>query len=176
MKIAVYLGSAYGKDPAFKQTAIDVGRWIAKNGHTLVYGGAKVGMMGELARSCKKYGGTVIGVLPKFMTDIEKQELSIDELILTETMSERRLKMIELSDYFVALPGGIGTLDELSEVITNLRLHLISGKMILVNTNGYYEALKSFFEKMVEEGFYEPEEMEYIRFVNSVEEIGGIIC
>ncbi len=175
MKIAVYLGSANGRDPIYVQTAIATGHWIADHNHTLVYGGAKVGMMGELARACKAHGGKVIGVIPSFMMAIEKQEASLDECIVTQTMSERRNRMMELADSFVVLPGGMGTLDELSEVISNLRLHLLTGDIFIVNPNGYYDALQSFFQSMMQEGFYDEEDAKHIHFVKDVEEIGGWI-
>lgn len=168
MKIAVYLGSSYGRQPAFKDAARQLGRLIARNEDTLIYGGASVGLMNELAQGALEQGGNVIGVMPRFMIDVNKQRNDLNELIVCKTMSERRNKMKELADGYIALPGGPGTLDEISEIISDSRLHLVQGRIALLSLNGYYAPLKKQFDDMVSNGFMEP--MDNLLFARTVRE------
>ena len=118
MNITVYLGASRGNSPALEQAVRALGAWIGESGNSLVYGGSKSGLMGVLAESTLHAGGRVTGVEPQFFIDAELQYDAIDELIVTETMAERRTKMIELGDAFIAMPGGTGTLEEISEVMS----------------------------------------------------------
>ena len=110
MNITVYCGASGGNDPGYTEAARTLGRWIGHNGHRLVYGGGKVGMMGAVADAVLESGGKVTGVIPRFMMEKDLGHRGIDEMIVVETMGERKLKMIELGDCFLALPGGSGTL------------------------------------------------------------------
>ena len=153
MNIAVYCGSGCGNDPRFIEAARTLGRWIGENGHTLVYGGAGKGLMGELADAVLKAGGRVIGVLPGIRLIQERKHIGLTEYIETSTMAERKTKMIELADAFAALPGGIGTLDEITEVMTLISLGIIKGPVVLYDTDGYYQPLKSVLDNMINKEF-----------------------
>ena len=122
MNITVYLGANLGTDPALPQAVQQLGRWIGESGNALVYGGSKSGLMGLLADSVLAAGGRVTGVEPKCFLDAELQHEGLTELIVTEDISARKTKMIELGDAFIAFPGGTGTLEEITEVISKLSL------------------------------------------------------
>ena len=175
MNITVYLGANRGNSPTLEQAVRELGTWIGKNGHALVYGGSKSGLMGVLAESTLAAGGRVTGVEPQFFIDAELQYDAIDELIVTETMAERRTKMIELGDAFIAMPGGTGTLEEIAEVASKLSLGHLDAPCIFYNLNGYYDDLESFFEHMIDCGLSTPERQRRIHFARSLEEIGTLI-
>ena len=122
MNITVYLGASVGNDPAFLPAVQELGNWIGANGHALVYGGSKSGLMGALADSVLEAGGHVTGVEPSFFIEAEFQHDGIDDLIVTSDMAERKAKMIELGDAFIAFPGGTGTLEEIAEVMSAVSL------------------------------------------------------
>ena len=122
MNITVYLGANKGIDDTFSIAVRELGKWIGANGHTLIYGGSKTGLMGELAESVLMEGGRVTGVEPQFFVEAEVQYDEITELIVTKDMTERKTKMIELGDAFIAFPGGTGTLEEITEVMSKLSL------------------------------------------------------
>ncbi|MCR5452745.1 MAG: TIGR00730 family Rossman fold protein [Lachnospiraceae bacterium] len=174
MKIAVYLGSFEGHDPLYKDTVKKLGEWIGNNDHTLVYGGSSIGLMGEVARAALSKGGRVIGVEPSFFIEEYDQEPGV-ELIPTEDIAIRRTKMIELSDAFIAFPGGIGTLDEISEIIALINLDLLDSPCIIFNLNGYYDHLKLLFEKMTSEGFLPQKCLDKICFAESIEDIENFL-
>lgn len=173
MRIAVYLGSSGGYDPAFSKAAEDLGRWFAAHGHTLVFGGSASGLMKILGETAHAEGAEVIGVMPRFMIDNGMEPASLSRLIVTESMSLRREKMIELSEGFIALPGGPGTLDEISEVISGIRLHLIRSRAVIWNINGYYDDLRMQFLKMVDFGFISPQDVQAVSFADSLPELDG---
>ena len=153
MNIAVYCGSSCGNDPKYVEAARTLGRWIGENGHTLVYGGANKGIMGEVADAVLKAEGKVIGVLPRIMLIQERKHLGLTEYIETSSMAERKTRMIELADAFVALPGGIGTLDEITEVMTLASLGIIKDPIVLYDAGGYYQPLKGVLENIVNKEF-----------------------
>ena len=153
MNIAVYCGSSSGNDPKFLESARTLGRWIGENGHTLVYGGANKGIMGELADTVLKSGGRVIGVLPRVMLIQERKHTGLTEYIETTSMAERKTRMIELADAFIALPGGIGTLDEITEVMTLTSLGITKNPIVLYDADGYYQPLKAVLDNIVNKGF-----------------------
>jgi uncharacterized protein (TIGR00730 family) len=152
-KICVFCGSSDGNDPAINQAAISLGETFVKNNITLVYGAAKIGIMGILAKSVLNGNGTVIGIIPDFLKKKEVVHLGLTQLITTQNMHERKLQMQELSDGFIALPGGFGTLEELFEIITWLQLGLHSKPIGLLNTSGFYDDLIKLIENMVKKGF-----------------------
>ena len=163
MNITVYLGANEGNDPFFKEAVRELGAWIGTNGNTLVYGGSKSGLMGELAESVLQAGGKVIGVEPQFFIDAGFVYDEITELITTKDMSERKAKMIELGDAFIAFPGGTGTLEEITEVMSKVSLKHLDAPCILYNLNGYYDSLKGLSTKERQEGIYFAENLEKIQ-------------
>ena len=136
MNITVYLGANAGNDPALAEAVRELGSWIGANGHRLVYGGSRSGLMGQLAQSALDAGGTVTGVEPQFFVQQELQHDGLTELIVTEDMTDRKTKMIELGDAFIAFPGGTGTLEEIAEVMSKLALNHLDAPCIFYNLNG----------------------------------------
>lgn len=151
--IGVYCGSNAGNKPIYAETARLFGRMLAEKNITLVYGGGQVGIMGLVADEVLKFGGKVIGVTPEFLADREVHHRELTELIVTKTMHERKQIMADLSDAFVALPGGLGTLDELFEILTWHQLHIHRKPIALLNVEGYYTPVLKMIDKMVHEGF-----------------------
>lgn len=175
MNITVYLGAKIGNDPMLKSAVGELGEWIGKSGNTLVYGGSKSGLMGVIADSVLNSGGEVIGVEPKVFIDAAFQHEGLTRLIVTETMAERKVKMIELGDAFIAFPGGTGTLDEISEIMSGVSLGQIHAPCILYNLNGYYDDLKNLLNRMTEMGLSTEERQKDIYFANDLDKIREII-
>ena len=175
MNITVYLGANEGNDPFLKETVRELGAWIGTNGNTLVYGGSKSGLMGELAESVLQAGGKVIGVEPQFFIDAGFVYDEITELITTKDMSERKAKMIELGEAFIAFPGGTGTLEEITEVMSKVSLKHLDAPCILYNLNGYYDSLKQLLEHMIEMDLSSEEKQEGKYFAEDLEEIQRIL-
>ncbi len=150
--ITVFCGSSEGNDNHIISDAIKLGETLAKNQITLVYGAAKIGIMGIIARASLDLHGKVIGVIPEFLKLREVAHLGLHELITTNNMHERKLKMHELSDGFIALPGGFGTLEELFEIITWAQLGLHQKPIGLLNSNGFYDDLINMLERMTMKG------------------------
>ena len=151
--VAVYCGSRVGSQPEFAQVAAEVGRWIGGQGGQLVYGGGRNGLMGILANACLKAGGQVVGVIPKTMVEREWAHSGCTELIITETMHERKRIMAERCDAFLALPGGIGTFEEFFEAWTWRQLGYHDKPVGLLNVAGYYDALLQFLKHSVSSQF-----------------------
>ena len=143
MNITVYLGANAGNDPALAEAVRELGSWIGANGHRLVYGGSRSGLMGRLAHSVLTAGGEVTGVEPQFFIDSEVQYDGLTKLIVTKDMTERKTRMIELGDAFIAFPGGTGTLEEIAEVMSKVSLGQLDAPCILYDLNGYYDSLKA---------------------------------
>ncbi|MBV6415514.1 MAG: Cytokinin riboside 5'-monophosphate phosphoribohydrolase [Steroidobacteraceae bacterium] len=155
--VCVYCGSRKGASPDFAAAAAALGTALAQEGLTLVYGGGSVGLMGVLADAAIAAGGRVVGVIPRILMERELAHRGLAELVVTESMQERKAKMAELSDAFIALPGGIGTLDELFEMWTWAQLGLHEKPCAMVNTAGYYDPLVAFLDGAVRAGFLRPE-------------------
>ena len=175
MNITVYLGANEGKDPSLKTAVRELGTWIGESGSRLIYGGSKSGLMGELAESVLQAGGEVIGVEPQFFIDMEYQYDEITELIVTKDMTERKMKMIELGDVFIAFPGGTGTLEEIAEVMSKVSLKHLTAPCILYNLHDYYDGLQTLLRHMTEMGLSSPERQEGIYFAKDLSEIREII-
>ena len=143
MNITVYLGANEGSEPALKQAVEELGRWIGESGNALVYGGSRSGLMGRLAHSVLTAGGEVTGVEPQFFIDSEVQYDGLTRLIVTQDMTERKTRMIELGDAFIAFPGGTGTLEEIAEVMSKVSLGHLDAPCILYDLDGYYAGLKA---------------------------------
>jgi uncharacterized protein (TIGR00730 family) len=146
--LCVYCGSSPGTDPAFAETARAFGKILAENGIRLVYGGGSTGLMGALADAVLKNGGDVTGIIPEFLTNREKPRRLAQELIVTRDMHERKRKMFERADGFVALPGGIGTLEELVEQLTWAQLGRHKKPILLANIKGYWDPLLTLIDHM----------------------------
>ena len=156
MRICVFCSSSDAVDAAYLDAADAMGTLIGKAGHTLVFGGGRVGLMGAVARAVHRGGGRVVGILPGFMNRAGVPYAECDELELTETMAERKGRMMALADAFIALPGGFGTLEEISEVITQKQFDILKRPLVAVNTNGFYDHLAAFFERFYAERFAKP--------------------
>ena len=175
MHITVYLGASRGNDPELERAVRELGRWIGTSGNALVYGGSKTGLMGRLARSVLEAGGQVTGVEPQFFIQQELQHDGLTELIVTRDMAERKTKMIELGDAFIAFPGGTGTLEEIAEVMSRVSLGQLDAPCILYDLNGYYDSLRTLLDKMIEKGLSTPQRQQGIRFAANLEEITTIL-
>ena len=154
MKIAVFCGATTPHNPQFALAARQLGELIASNGHSLLYGGSNLGLMGEVSGAALKNGGQVIGVIPNFFSEEIIQSQPVTQLVRVASMAERKEYLIAQSDAFIALPGGIGTLDETLEVMVANQLGLSQKPMGLLNTNNYYQNLIAMFQHMEKEGFY----------------------
>jgi uncharacterized protein (TIGR00730 family) len=161
-RICVFCGSSPGADPIYGEQAAIVGKLLAERGFGLVYGGASVGIMGIVAEAALAAGGEVIGVIPEHLMRAEIAHSNLSELHITADMHERKAKMAELADGFLALPGGAGTLEELAEVWTWAQLGLHRKPIGLVDIAGYYRPLREFADHMVTEGFLRPQHRDLI--------------
>lgn len=175
MNITVYLGATPGNDPALEPAVRALGTWIGKNGHNLVYGGSKCGLMGMLAESVLEAGGKVTGVEPKFFVDDGFVYDAITELIVTKDMSERKAKMIGLGDAFIAFPGGTGTLEEIAEIMSKVALRHLDAPCILYDLNGYYTGLRMLLDRMLESELSTSEKLSGITFAKSLDDIARVL-
>lgn len=169
-RVAVYCGSADGDDPAYAAEAHALGRAIAMEGMGVVYGGANVGLMGAVADSALALGGEVIGVLPEVLAGREIAHTGLTRLESVSTMHQRKARMVALSDAFLILPGGYGTLDEMLEIVTWSQLRLHAKPCILINTIGYWDGLLSFLDFTVRAGFLKPENRRLVLVAPTAEE------
>ena len=168
--LCVFCGSGTGYHPAYEAAARELGRRICEEEMRLVYGGGNIGLMGILANTVLECGREVIGVIPRFLYDKEVGHDGLTRLYIVDSMHERKQKMAELSHGFAAMPGGIGTMEELFEIFTWTQLALIKRPVALLNVHGYFNPLLAFLEKMVHEGFLRPETHDsLIRSDNSLE-------
>ena len=175
MNITVYLGANEGNDPCLQKAIQELGAWIGTSGNALVYGGSKSGLMGVIADSVLDAGGEVTGVEPQFFIESELQHDGLTKLIVTQDMSERKNKMIELGDAFIAFPGGTGTLEEITEIMSKVSLKHLNAPCILYNLNGFYDPLQSLLEHMIEKGLSSKERQEGIYFADNLEAIKLIL-
>jgi uncharacterized protein (TIGR00730 family) len=169
--VCVFCGSNGGADPAYLAAAEAVGAGLAQRGIRIVYGGGRVGLMGALADSARAAGGEVVGVMPQALVDREIGHTGIDDLRVVDTMHERKALMVELADAFVALPGGIGTLEELFEVYTWAQLGIHAKPLALLDVAGYYEPLAAFLDHAVAQRFLRPETRAMLAVADSIEDV-----
>ena len=153
MKICVYMGSRDGSNPAYLETAVALGRAMVKRGHGLVYGGASSGLMGAVADQFVEAGAETYGVIPEALYELEVAHKGLTELVITTDMHQRKKAMLEKADAFIALPGGLGTFEELFEALTWQQLGYHSKPVGLLNVDGYYDDLLVFLERSVRSGF-----------------------
>ncbi|MEO0474420.1 MAG: TIGR00730 family Rossman fold protein [Planctomycetota bacterium] len=173
--ICVYCGSSEDIDPAYRQAAKDLGKAIAEHGDQLVYGGGSVGLMGDCARSVHEHGGKVVGVIPESLSTVEIAYHNADELIVTQTMRERKQIMDDRADAFVVLPGGFGTLEELAEILVLKILKYTDRPLIVVNPDGFYDPLIELFNHFVEHKFAKTKHLDLVKFVETVDGVYGLI-
>jgi uncharacterized protein (TIGR00730 family) len=152
-KLCVYCGSSSGHNPAYSEAAQGLGASMAGQGVGLVYGGGSLGLMGETARAVIGGGGHVTGIIPEFLVNKERMQDGVQELIVTRTMHERKMAMFERSTGFVALPGGIGTLEELAEILTWAQLKQHARPIILCNIDGFWDGMVQMLQHMRDHGF-----------------------
>lgn len=155
-KVVVFCGSSIGHNEIYKQSAIELGNYLADNNIGMIYGAGKIGMMGAVADTMLAKNGEVIGVIPDLLKHEEVMHSSVTELIITKTMSERKVKMSQLTDAYITLPGGFGTLDELYEALTLQQLYIETKPVGLLNVNGFFDATIQQLDYMVKEGFLQP--------------------
>jgi uncharacterized protein (TIGR00730 family) len=151
--VCVYCGSSAGNDPVFVKTAETLGKLFARDGVRLVYGGGSVGIMGALARAVLEHGGNATGIIPEFLFRKERPQGLREDLIVTRDMHERKRRMFEAADAFVALPGGIGTLEELVEQLTWVQIGQHKKPILLANINGFWDPLRDLLDHMEKLGF-----------------------
>ncbi|TDC61350.1 TIGR00730 family Rossman fold protein [Micromonospora sp. KC207] len=154
--ICVFCASSRTLDQRWLDLAAETGRELARRGHTLVSGGGCVGMMGALADGARSAGGRTVGVIPQSLVDLEVADLASDELLVTASMADRKTLMIEKSDAFLTLPGGLGTLDELFEVWTTATLALHAKPMVLVDADGFYRPMLDWLTTLTDRDFVKP--------------------
>ena len=175
MNITVYLGANEGNTSALKAAVQELGRWVGESGNALIYGGSRSGLMGALADSVLAAGGEVTGVEPEFFVKGELQHDGLTELIVTKDMTERKTKMIELGDAFIAFPGGTGTLEEIAEVMSKVSLKHLDAPCILYDLDGYYIGLRMLLGHMIETGLSSEERQKGIYFAKDLAEIKAIL-
>ena len=175
MKVCVYCASSSKVDAKYFEVARKLGEEFSHRGVTLVYGGSSFWLMGCIADTVLANGGKVIGIMPRFMEQVEWAHRGLSQLVLVEDMHERKKLLIQDVDAVVALAGGCGTLEELSEVITLKRLGKFTKPIVILNTDGFYDHLRALFEKMVEENFMRPEHRDIWKFVDRPEEVMSTI-
>ena len=167
MNVCVFCGSSTGKDAIYADAARSLGHLLADSGHSLIYGGGNIGLMGIVADAVLSRGGKVTGVIPDFLMKREVGHLGLTELLVVTSMHERKKKMADLTDAFVALPGGWGTLDELAEILTWRQLGLIHQPIGLLNVNSFFSSLISQVNMMAETGFLPQENLKFLTIENS---------
>ena len=169
-RIAVYCGSASGSDPAFADVTRELGKLMAARGIELVYGGGRLGLMGLVADTVLEAGGIVHGVIPQALVDLEVAHTEVTQLYTVANMHERKAKMTELADAFIALPGGIGTLDELLEAWTWNVLGYHAKPFVLLNVNGFWDGFESFISHVSASGFLSESRRRQLLVASSPEE------
>ncbi len=173
--IALYCGSRAGNKPIYRNTAIELAQHIATQGFGIVYGGASIGLMGQVADTVLEHGGEVVGVIPEFMLDYEIAHGQLTELHIVKSMHERKALMAERASAFIALPGGLGTFEEILEIATWGQLNQHQKPMIIYNVNRFYDALIAQLDHAVEEGFLPPQHRAKLIICENPEQISSVI-
>lgn len=174
--VAVYCGASAGKRAVYTNAAQQLGQWLVERGDHLIYGGGQVGLMGIIADTVLQQGGQVTGIMPAFLNQRELAHTGLTRLLIVDNMATRKQKMIELAEVFIALPGGPGTLEEISEVISWARIGQQDGPCIFYNVAGYYDLLQQFLAKMVAEGFLTQADFEKYLFTDSLATMAEFIA
>lgn len=171
MIVGIFCGSSSGSDPAYADAARRTGRILAERGVGIVYGGGRVGLMGAVADGALGAGGHVIGIIPRALVDRELGHTGLSDLEIVETMHERKARMAEIADAFVALPGGAGTLEEIFEQWTWAQLGIHEKPCGFLNVNGYFDALRAMTDTMANEGFMRRDHADMLAFSDSIDVI-----
>ena len=169
--LCIFCGARFGAAPQARTVAVAMGELLARTGITLVYGGGGVGLMGLVANAALKGGGKVVGIIPRFLLQREAGHPALSETVVVETMHERKMLMFERSDAFVVLPGGIGTLEELFEVLSWRTLGLHTKPIVIVDEGGYWAPLDALLRSVIEGGFAEPTHLDHLAFVRHLDEV-----
>lgn len=167
--LCVFCGASTPKNPLYEQAMFDLAAGMAKRGIDLVYGGGRVGLMGAVAEGVINGGGKVIGVIPHQLERREVAHLGVAELVVVDTMHERKAIMYDRSDAFACLPGGFGTMDEVMEILTWKQLGIHAKPVVFVNVNGYYDHMRGMFDRMIEDGLLKSDYVPLYHFVDDVE-------
>lgn len=173
MNVTVYCGANIGTNKNFTQATIQLGSWIAKHNHTLVYGGGIIGLMGILADTVLEQGGNAIGIMPDFLQKRELSHANLTELKIVESMAERKQLMADMGRLFIALPGGPGTLEEITDLISWSRIGKNPYPCCFVNIDGYYDPIKQQYHDMMTNGFLTAEDFEKIIFLDSIDSLSS---
>jgi len=174
--VCVYCASSPNVDKSYIELARKIGELLAKNGIHCIYGAGSTGLMGGLANGVLSQHGAITGIIPRFMCEREWNHTGLPELIMVETMHERKELMLRKADAAIALPGGIGTFEELVEAITWRKLGLFNNPIYIVNSNNYYRSLIDMLEKAVDEKFMEKEDLNLWKVVNNADELFNELC
>ncbi|ENX31862.1 TIGR00730 family protein [Acinetobacter colistiniresistens] len=173
--IALYCGSRTGNKPIYRDKAIELAQHIANQGFGIIYGGASIGLMGQVADTVLEHAGEVVGVIPEFMLDYEIAHHKLTELHIVNSMHERKALMAERASAFIALPGGLGTFEEILEIATWGQLNQHQKPMIIYNVNRFYDALIAQLDHAVEEGFLPPQHRAKVIICETLEQISSVI-
>ncbi len=174
--ICVFCGSSHGADPIYTEAARAFGTRMVEEGFDLVFGGGGIGLMGEVALAVSKAGGKVLGIIPSFLRHVEPPLNISSEIVITESMNERKARMFAAAGGFAVLPGGLGTLDEFAEAFTGAQLNLHAKPIVLVNVNNYFAPLLALIDHFVAHGFAGPHVKELIEVAPTVEEAIAIFA
>jgi uncharacterized protein (TIGR00730 family) len=170
LTLCVFCGSSPGNDPAYADAARKLGRLIGEGGHRLVFGAGNIGLMGEVARAARDAGADVIGIMPAFLRHLEPPLKSAEELIVTPDLQQRKTRMLAMSDAFILLPGGLGTMDEYFEVITTAQLAVHHKPIVVIDVKNYFKPLQALMAHIVEQGFAGDQVAALQTFVDTPEE------
>jgi uncharacterized protein (TIGR00730 family) len=176
MNVAVYCGASIGNSEEYKQITKELGEWLGANQHHLVYGGGNAGLMGIIAETALEENCEVTGIIPEFLVARELAKENLTSLLIVKNMHERKQKMIEMSELYIALPGGPGTVEEITEVISWGRIGQHTNPCVLINFTDFFDPLKQQYQAMVTEGFLTQEDFDKILFANSFEEIDSFVA
>lgn len=171
MNIAIYCGSRFGNDEAYKKEAIKMVDYIAKKNFNIVYGGSKAGLMGIISDHALNKEIEIVGVIPHYLVDKELENERLKNIIKVDNMRQRKTKMEELSDAFIAYPGGCGTLEEISEILTTIQIGTSKKPCAFFNLNGYYDKLVEFLKNAIKEGFMLQEHLDCLIISDNIKEI-----
>lgn len=169
--LCIFAGASAGNDPDFNQQARNLGSQLARQGYTLVYGGGRTGMMGAFADGAITGGGEVIGIIPQFLEDREIAHADISQLVITNSMHERKARMYQGSAGFIILPGGLGTLDETMEVMTWIQLGLLQARIFLLDLDNYWQPLADMLDHIVARGFMHSAKLDFVHHARDVGEM-----
>lgn len=169
--ICVLCGSGEGNAPAYRAAAVDLGREMARRNIKLIFGGGSIGLMGAIADAVLDEDGQAVGVIPEFLVRYEVGHKRLSNLVVTDSMHERKRRMFEMADGFVVLPGGLGTLDETFEIVTWKQLHLHAAPIVVLDVGGYWTPLKSLIDSVIDARFAHPKVADLMIFVTSVDAV-----